>query len=140
MFLHRTDELLRIHVDAQVHYLEPGSLHHHRHQVLADVVDIALHRPDDERADLRRAGLYQQRAQDLHAGLHRLGGHEHFGHEEYPVAEVRTYDVHAGHERPGQNLVGRQAAPQQFLDRGHNFGRQSIVQVVLDLQDDLLSR
>ena len=51
----------------------PGAFHHHPDEVLADVVDIALDRADDQLALLRRAGGGKQRPQDRHARLHRIG-------------------------------------------------------------------
>ena len=43
---HRLDELLGRHVSAQVDHLEAAAFEHGRHQVLADVVQVALHRAD----------------------------------------------------------------------------------------------
>src|SRR3546814_10915605 len=77
-------------VDAEVDDFEAGAFHHHRDEVLADVVDVALHGADHHGAELRRPGLRQQRAQDVHAALHGVGGQQHLGHEEDAVAEVRS--------------------------------------------------
>ena len=46
------DELLRRHVDAEVDDREAGALEHDVAEVLADVVDVALDRAHQERADL----------------------------------------------------------------------------------------
>jgi hypothetical protein len=53
---------------------------------------------------LGRAGLDQQRAQDEHAGLHRVGRQQHFRHEQDAVAEVDADDAHALDQRLGQDL------------------------------------
>ena len=42
LFRRRLDEFLAVHVHPQVHHLEAGPFHHHRNQVLADVVQSAL--------------------------------------------------------------------------------------------------
>ena len=98
-------------------HLEPGAFPHHRDQVLADVVDVALDGADHGDADLRHAGLRQQRAQDLHGSLHRIGGAQHLGHEEDARAEVLPNDIHAGHQAMGQD-VGGGLPPRQRLIRG----------------------
>ena len=64
------------------HDVEARTLEHHRYEVLADVVDVALDRPDDDLPDGLRARLREQRAEDLHSGLHGVRGEEHLGHEE----------------------------------------------------------
>ena len=58
------DESLRLDVDAEVDHLEPRTLQHHRHQILADVVDVALDRADHDRAGARASLPGQQRLQD----------------------------------------------------------------------------
>src|SRR3546814_18471502 len=97
-------------VDAEVDDFEAGAFHHHRDEVLADVVDVALHGADHHGAELRRPGLRQQRAQDVHAALHGVGGPQHLGHEEDAVAEVDADDAHALDQRLGVHPVGRPAA------------------------------
>ncbi len=57
------DELLRRDVGAQVDHVEVGPLPHHGHQVLADVVQVALHGADDRCGHRRDAGRDQQRLQ-----------------------------------------------------------------------------
>ena len=49
---HRGHELLGRHVAAQVDHLEAGALEHHRHQVLADVVQVALGGADHDHAQV----------------------------------------------------------------------------------------
>ena len=65
VLLDRRDELLRGHLDAEVDHLEAGALEHDVHQVLADVVDVALDRAHQERADGLGAGVGQERAQHV---------------------------------------------------------------------------
>jgi hypothetical protein len=70
-----------------------------RDEVLADVVDVALDGADHHLAHFRRAGGGQQRAQDRHARLHRVGRHQHFRHEQNAVAEIDADDAHALDQR-----------------------------------------
>ena len=54
VLVERGDELLGVGVDAEVDDLEAGALEHHRDEVLADVVDVALDGADDDLADAAR--------------------------------------------------------------------------------------
>ncbi len=127
-------------VDAQVDDLEAGPFHHHPGQVLADVVDVALDRTDDHGADLFRARLGQQRPQDGHARLHRLGGHEHFGHEKDAVAEVGADDVHAGDEAGGEDGIRLVAAFEHDVDFLDDLLSVAVVEVFLHQFIDLVVR
>ena len=77
-------------------------------------------------------GVGQQWAQDFHRALHRLGGHQHLGHEQDAVAEVLADDVHAGHQAARQNLA-RRLLPllQRPVGGRDDLVLQSVVQVVL---------
>ena len=108
VLLERIQILLDGAVDAEVDHLEAGALHHHRDQVLADVVDVALDRADHHLADRRRPGLGEQRAQDRHAALHRVGGEQHLGHEQDAVAKVDADD--ASCRRPAPRSARRKAS------------------------------
>ena len=127
------DELVGVDVDAQVDDLEARALQHHAHQILADVVDVALDGADDDRAlTLDILGIGQQRAQDLHRAFHRLGGHQHLWHEQDAVAEVLADDVHAGHQAARQDLARRLLPLVQCRVGGRDdLILQSVVQVVL---------
>jgi hypothetical protein len=117
---------------------KPAPFHHHRHEVLADVVDVALDGADHHLADARRAGFGQQRLQDRHAALHRVGGQQHLGHEEDAVAEIVADDGHAAHERLGQDVVGRPAAVQQDVHALFDLFLQTVVEVVEHLGDQIV--
>ena len=101
----RGEELVGVGVDAEVHDLEACPLQHHRDEVLADVVDVALDGADDDLADPRRAGLGEQRPQDRHPGLHRVRSEENLGHEQDAVAEVDADDAHPLDERVVEHAV-----------------------------------
>ena len=125
-------------VDADVDHLEAGALHHHRHQVLADVMDVALDGADHHLADGLGPGLRQQGAQDGHAGLHGVGRHQHFGNEEDAVAKVDADDGHAIDQGLAQSLLGRPAAIQQNAHALVDLFGQAIVEVVVHLLHELL--
>ena len=91
---HLVDELVRLRVHAEIVNHEPGAPQHHDAQVLADVVQVALHRTHHDRAygldpRLREYGL------DVgHARLHCPRRHQHLGHEDYVVPELDAHHRH----------------------------------------------
>ena len=93
---------------------------------------------DHDLADRLRAGLREQRAQDLHSRLHRVGGEQHFGNEQDPVAEVDADDSHALDQRVVQHLVGAPAALEEEPCRLHDLVAQTVVKVVVNLLGELL--
>jgi hypothetical protein len=82
-------------------------------------------------ADRLGAGLGQQRAQDLHAPLHRVGGQQHLGHEQDAVAEVVADDAHAFDQPLGQHFIGLLTATERFVRLLFDLRGQSVVQVFL---------
>ena len=107
-------------------------------EVLADVVDVALDRADDDLADGLGARLGQERPQDGHAGLHGVGGQEHLRHEQDAVAEVDTHDLHAGHQRIVEHARGAPATAEQDIRALHDLGGHAVVEVVVHLLGQLL--
>ncbi len=83
-------------------------------------------------------GLGEQRAQDRHAGLHRVGGEQHLGDEQDAVAEVDADDAHALDERVVQHLVGRPAALEQDVRALDDLVGEAVVEVVVHLRDELV--
>ena len=75
------------------------------HDVLADVVDVPLHRGQDDPgpAPRGRSGppfRLHQRLQDRHRLLHHPGALHDLGKEHLPLAEEIAHHAHPGHERP----------------------------------------
>ena len=82
-------------------------------------------------------GLGEQRPQDRHAALHRVGGQQHFRHEQDAVAEVDADDAHAFDQGVVQHLVGPPAALEEDMRRLLDLGLEAVVHVVVDLLDEL---
>ena len=101
-------------------------------------MDVALDRADHHLADRRRAGFGEQRAQDEHAGLHGVGGQQHFGHEQDAVAEVDADDAHALDQGLGQDLVRRPTALQQDMHALFDLLLEAIVEIVVHLLHEFL--
>ena len=125
-------------VDAQIDHLEPGALEHHGHEVLPDVVDVALHGADHHLAHPRGARLGEQRPQDHHAGLHRVRGEQDLRHEQDAVTEVDADDAHALDERLIQHPVGRPTARQQDVRALDDLVGQAVVEIVVHLLGQLV--
>ena len=121
----------------EVDDFEAGTLEHHRRQVLADVVDVALHRADDHLADRFCAGLGQQRPQNGHAGLHRVGRQQHLGDEQDAVAEVDADDPHPLDQRVVEHPVGAPTAVEQNGGAFEDLVGETVVQVVVHLRDEV---
>ena len=93
------------HVGAQVDDFQALALHHHLHQVLADVVQIALHGADAHLAHGLHACLGHQRLEQRGAHVHGAGGHQHFRHEHFVVLELLADHAHAGQKALVQDLL-----------------------------------
>ena len=82
----------------------------------------------------------EQRAQDRHAGLHRVGGHQHFRHEQDAVAKIDADDAHALDQRLGQHVVGRPAALEQDVHAVLDLLLQAVIEIVVHLLDEFVVR
>ena len=91
------------------------------HDVLADVMHIALHRGEQNLAsvgDCRSVfRLVQIGGEDIHRLLHRARGLHHLRQEHLALAKPFAYAVHAFHQRAGDNLHRHPAAPEQVFYR-----------------------
>ena len=92
---HRLDDLGDRHVHAQVDDVEAGDVEHRDDDVLADVVDVALHGAHHDGAELLAGGVgLEVRLQLGGDALHDLAGHDELGDERLAVGEPLADDVH----------------------------------------------
>ena len=133
MLLQRGEIILDAVVDADVDHLETRALHHHAHQVFADVVNVALDGADDHLAYGFGPRLRQQGAQHLHPPLHGVGGQQHLRHEQDAVAKIDAHDLHASHQGLVQHLVRPPAPPQEKFGAFHDLVPQAVVEIVVHL-------
>jgi hypothetical protein len=90
------DELLRRDVHAQVDDLIARALQHHRHEVLAYVVQVPLGGADRHLAAGGHTLLHQVGLEHRQRRCHGPGGHQHLGHEDLAfLVEL----AHLGHAR-----------------------------------------
>src|SRR6185295_18595036 len=99
------------HHDAEVDHLEIVTLQYDADDVLADVVDVALHGGEHDLAggvaavgrrtigEVARLFLFHERHQIGDRLLHHARRLYHLGQEHLSVAEEIADDVHTGHER-----------------------------------------
>src|SRR6202030_2104793 len=107
--------------------LESSALEHHRDQVLADVVNVPLDRPDDDLADRLDTGFRQQGAQDFHATLHGVRRQQHLGHEQYAVSKIDSDDAHALHQRVVEHAFSRPASLEENTRGFFDLGLEAVV-------------
>jgi len=89
-------------------------------------------------AELGRTGLRQERAQDLHRGLHRVCCPQHLRHPQDARAKVAAHDVHGSHKAIVQH-IGRRFTPGERLARRlDHFLLEPVVQVILHVRVMLL--
>ena len=121
MFLQIGHEGLGRHVDPEVVDLEALALDHHAHEVLADVVHVALHRADDRLADGLVAGLDEVRLQELGPCGHGARRDQHLGHEDLSRAELVADHRHCGDKALVQDLHRVDPLVERLLDQRRDF-------------------
>ena len=100
---HRVDRLL----DADVVDLVAVVREDDVHEVLADVVDVALHGGEDDLALLLAFGLLHELFEVRDRGLHHLGGLQHERQLHLPAAEQVADDLHAVEQDLVDDVDGR---------------------------------
>ena len=93
------DELFGWHLDAEVHDAEAVVGEDDLHQVLPDVVHVALDRGEDDGALGRALGPLHEGLEVRHGRLHRLGALQDLGDDQLVVVEETSDLVHPDHER-----------------------------------------
>ena len=96
----RAQHLFRLDVAAKVDHAEAVVLQQHLDDVLADVVDIALHRGhcDGVRSHAVVGGIAHARLDHVESHLHRLGRSHQLGKEELPFVELLPHHIKRGNE------------------------------------------
>ena len=103
------NQLVGGHFDAQIDHLVAVVGEDDLDQVLADVVDVALHRGQEHLAPRLGFGALHELLQVAHRGLHGFGGLQHFRHNQLIVVEQPADFGHARHQRPVDDVERRVA-------------------------------
>ncbi len=138
VLLDRLDELLGSDVDAEVVDGEPGALEHDVDEVLADVVDVALDGAHDVGADLLRAGLGEERTEDVECALHRARRDEHLGNEEVAALEACADLLERRDERVVQHRLGLHVVLEAGVDEVLDLGSVADERVVEEALEDFV--
>ena len=104
---------------AKVHNVVVVARHHHRHDVLADVMYVALDGCHQHLAGCGRSLLlvsFDVGLQYCHRLLHRAGGLHHLREEHLAATEQLAHRVHAVHERAFYDVHGLREGGQGFLN------------------------
>ena len=128
----RLQDLVGGHHHPEVDHLVVVAAQHHAHDVLADVVDVALDRGHHDPAlgppRARHLLRLQERLQVGHRLLHDAGALDHLGQEHAARPEQLPHHVHAVHERALDHGQG----PAELLSR--------LLRVGLDVVHDALDQ
>ncbi len=112
-------DLLRRHHHAEVDDVVAVAAEHDADDVLADVVNVALHRGHHDLAlgsrPARAAVLLHEGLQVGHRLLHRPGALHHLGQEHLPGAEQVADDAHPVHQRPLDHAQGAPVGESRLL-------------------------
>ena len=114
MFFHRVDELVFRRIHAQVVNHKARAAQHHDAQIFADIVQIALDRAHDHRADGVDARRGQNGFDMRHPGFHRARTRQHLGHKNKILPKLDPHDAHARDQAVVHNLQRAHAVVQCF--------------------------
>ena len=97
--------LLRADIDAQINHLIPGAFHHHPHQILADIMQVAFDGADNKHTAPLGGSGFKMRFKLVHTGRHRFGRHQQVRHKDFVTAEFFSHFIHPGHQSFGKDIV-----------------------------------
>ena len=143
LVLHRgVDDCRHRHLTTEVVHRVAVVLEDRAHEVLADVVHVAVHRGHDDRALGVALHLVEVLLDVGHALLHDLGALQHVGEDELATAEAVAHFLHGGQQHLVEHLdglvVGARAA---LVERLVDVGLHALGHPVQDaLEDDLVGR
>ena len=144
LFLYRLlhDLFCRNH-DAQVDDFEVVARHHHAYDILADVVDIALHRCHQYLASRGAATQFlclDMRLEDRNRRFHRTCGLHNLRQEHLTPAEELAHQVHSVHQRTLNNVHGMRIFQKSLVDiRLQELGNALLQRILQPLLNRLFS-
>ena len=119
---------LRRHVLAQVQHPEAVALQQDLHDVLADVVNVPLHRGQHDLGGTVALRGGQILLQDLEGLLRRLGAHEQLGQEELALLKGLAHLVQGGDQLAVDDVENFSPALGQFF----RLGRRRFFEALAD--------
>ena len=107
MLVIRLNQLLRRHLDAEVHHSIPVVAQNDLDQVLADIMDVALYRGQNDLAPRRTLALLHELLEMIDGSLHRLCRLQHLGDNKFVVIEEASNLAHSSHQRTVDHIERR---------------------------------
>ncbi len=106
----RADQIFGRHFDAQIDHVVAVVLQNDLDEIFADVVHVALHRGQNHLRALLHVSAFSMNCFEVaDGGLHRFGGLQHFGDDQFVVVEEPADFGHAGHQRAVDDVERRGA-------------------------------
>ena len=136
VFLGGIEDRLRRHHHPEVDHVVVRAAEHHAHDVLADVVDVALHRGEQHGAGLRRCTVFafgfDVRREVGNGLLHDAGRLDHLREEHLAGTEQVADGVHAAHQRAFDHVDGTARGGARLLDVGFDEHGDAVDQRMVD--------
>ncbi len=140
MFLNRFKIIFDRVIDTQIKYLKSGTLEHHPNQILTNIMNIALHRTDNDFPNGLGTGLSQQRSKNSHTAFHCVRRHQHLRDEQNTVSKIDTHNTHTLYQSFSQHLIGRPTPLEQDIRTFFDLLLEPIVEIVVHLLNELFIR
>src|SRR5579863_748038 len=105
----RAYQILGWDLDAKVDHIVAIVFQNDLDEILADVVNIALHRGEDDPRALFDVRLLHESFEMADGGFHGLGGLKNFGDNQFVVVEKPAHFRHSIHQRPVDDVQRRHA-------------------------------
>ena len=138
MLLDGGDEIFRWYRHTEIEHRETRRLQHHGDDLLADIVQVALHRANDHGADLFRLLGNDQRFQYRQCRMHAFSRHHHLRQEVFIHLETPADLGDAGRHRTGDERACRYVLFQRGIDEIRGSRMFTVDNIPLDLMKQIL--
>jgi len=98
---------------------ESGAFHHHRNQVLANIVQVTLDGSDEYLSLRGNIAFLKERFEQFRALLHGFGGAQHLGDEYQPLGKSLAHLIHGGNEPIIEDVLSTLASVKSALRLGY---------------------
>ena len=121
MLLGSGDKFFGRDVGAEIDDAEVGAFPHHGHEILANIMQVALDRADDSGKGGFDAGFDEQGLEDRHTFFHGPSGYQHFRNKNLIVFKFLTDGYHPGHQALFDDIEGLHTSSEQLIGQSLRF-------------------